>query len=296
MPLVPMRDLLAAALSGGYAVGYFEAWDQYSLEAVLEAAEECRSPVILGFGGAMMDQVWFSDGGLRRLAALGRVTAENARVPVSYLLNEVETLDHIAEGLACGFNAVMLDASELPLDENIEATRRVVQAAHAVGADVEGECDPLPDASGMMGQRTSKLTAPDEAARYVLATGVDALSVSIGNEHIRTQGESSPDLDLLPRLRDAVRVPLVIHGGTGFPEWAVPQAIERGVAKFNVGTVLKRLFFEAVRQSMHPLPKDPNFQEIVGSRKPRDFLQQAKLRVKNEVMRRIALYGSPGRA
>ena len=168
MALVPFRELLNDALNRGYAVGYFETWDQYSLEAVLEAAEESSSPVILGFGGVMMNQEWFTNGGLRALAAMGRVVVENSRVPVSYLLNEVVSFDHIKQGLNSGFNAVMLDTSHLSLEDNIRETRAVVEAASRLGVDVEGESDPLPDASGTMGEHSgTKCTDPSEAARYV---------------------------------------------------------------------------------------------------------------------------------
>jgi fructose-bisphosphate aldolase class II len=291
-----MRDMLQAAISGGYAVGYFEAWDQYSLEAAVEAAEELRSPTILGFGGVMMNQEWFASGGLRALGAMGRAVAESARVPVAYLLNEVATHDLIRQGLDCGFNALMLDTSHLPLAENIAQTRMVVEAARGFGADVEGECDPLPDASGMMGGHTgSRLTDPETAARYVAETGVRALSIAIGNEHIRIEGEASIDFELLARIRDAVPVPLVIHGGTGFADSAVRRAIELGVAKFNVGSVLKNTYLRSAREAISSLPEKPNFQELVGSRKPGDFLWRARQQVKREIMRRMRIYGSAGK-
>ena len=292
-----MRELMADALKRVYAIGYFEAWDQYSLEAVLEAAEESKSPVILGIGGVMMDQSWFANGGLSALGAAGRKIAETAKVPTAYLLNEVLSFDHIEQGLHLGFNAVMLDTSHLPLDENIAQTRKVVEAAKPFGADVEGECDPLPDASGTMGEYTgSKKTDPDDASRFVAETGVCALSIAIGNEHIQTEGESTIDFELLRRLQQAVPVPLVVHGGTGFPDNLVPKAIELGVAKFNVGSIMKKLYIESVRRTMASLPEKIDFQALVGSRKEKDFLTIAKNRVKEEVKRRMIVYRSAGKA
>jgi fructose-bisphosphate aldolase class II len=297
MPLIPMQDLLDDALREAYAVGYFEAWDQYSLEAVLEAAEEAMSPVILGFGGVMMDQGWFDGGGLKRLAALGRAASEDSRVPVSFLLNEVETFDQVMLGIDLGFSAVMLDTSGLSLDDNIAAVRRVTDAAHARGVAVEGECGSLPDASGRMDDAsTPSMTDPDEAARYVAESGVDALSVSIGNVHILTQGHSNVDFERLAKIHGRVSVPLVIHGGTGFPDEAVPRAIKLGVAKFNVGTILKQLYIEEVRRAASALPDGFDVQETVGSRKPSDIFEQAKDRVKDETKRRMSVYGSVGRA
>jgi fructose-bisphosphate aldolase class II len=327
-----MRELLQAALAGNYAVGYFEAWDQYSLEAVLEAAEECRSPVILGFGGEIMNQEWYDGGGQRRLAALGVAAVESAKVPTALLLNEAKTIEQVSRGLAWGFNAVMLDTSGLPFAENVAAIRRVVEMAHAVGACVEGEVTRLADASGTLGAPAPHsfsdggpaphsfsdgapaphsfsdgapaphsfsdggLTDPAQAARYVAETGVDALSVSIGNVHVLTEGESRIDLDHLARLHSAVRVPLVIHGGTGFPDSAVAPAIALGVAKFNVGTILKQVFLEGLRDALAALPARVNLLEAVGSRKANDVQQRAKERMKAEVMRRMAVYRSAGKA
>jgi fructose-bisphosphate aldolase class II len=291
-----MRALLREARAGGYAVGYFEAWDQYSLEAVLDAAEAVRSPVILGVGGVMMHQPWVTGGGLQRLAALCRATAETAAVPVALILNEVNTFDEVRQGLAWGFNAVMLGTSELPFAENIAETRRVVEAAHAVGADVEGEIDQLPDASGAIGDpHGTALTDPDAAAHYVAQTGIDALSVAIGNVHMLTDGEANIDFAHLARLRQAVDVPFVVHGGTGFPESAIPHSIALGVAKFNVGTVLKRLYLDGVRDAIAGLPERLDIQTAVGSRKASDVFLAGKARMQAEVMRRMTLYQSVGK-
>lgn len=296
MPLIPMRELLENARAQRYAVGYFEAWDQYSLEAVLEAAEESRSPVILGFGSLMLNQDWFSNGGLHSLAVMGRAIVERATVPVAYLLNEVATFDHIRQGLQWGFNAVMQDTSYLPFEENIVATRQVVAAAHALGVDVEGELNALPDASGASGDpHADALTDPEQAARFVAETGVDALSIAIGNVHILTDGEAAIKLDHLARLHERVDVPFVVHGGTGFPAEAIPQAIALGVAKFNVGTILKQRYLEGAREALAGLSGSPDIQSVVGSRKASDFLQQGKARVRDEVLRRMAQYGCVGK-
>lgn len=297
MPLFGMRELLEHALGNKYAVGYFEAWDLYSLEAVKEAAEEMNSPIILGFGGVMMNQEWYSAGGLKALGAMGKVVAEGAKVPAAYLLNEVLSFDHIEQGLETGFNTVMLDTSHMPYEENIRWTKRVVDAAKPYAADVEGESDPLPDASGTMGEHAgSRKTDPEEAARYVAETGVCALSIAIGNEHIKTDGASGTDFELLSKIHDAVPLPLVIHGGTGFADADVARAIELGVAKFNVGSIMKKLYLESVRNTMLSLPEKPDFQEMVGSHKKADFLEVAKNRVKDEVKRRLAIYRSANKA
>src|SRR5512137_2017027 len=111
MSIARLRDLLADARAGGYCLGYFEAWDQYSLEACLDAAEAERSPAILGFGGAVADGGWMDHRGVELLATLARRLAERASVPAAVLFNEARTLDQIERAIACGCNAVMLDTS-----------------------------------------------------------------------------------------------------------------------------------------------------------------------------------------
>lgn len=287
--LVPFSELLANALLGGYAVGYFEAWDVYSLEAVVEAAEAAQSPVILGFGGVMMEPGWLDGGGLERLAALGLATAQNARVPVALLLNEVTTFAQTVRGLKAGFNAVMLDSSALPFEVHVQLTRQVVEVAHAVGAAVEAEVGELPDASGEMGGGSGHSTDPEQARRFVAETGIDALAVSVGNVHTLTGGKATIDWERLAAVHQAVSVPLVIHGGTGFPDEAVSQAIALGVAKFNYGTALKRAFLQGVADAIAALPTPVAYHQSVGSRKQADILQQGKLRVRAEVTHRIRL-------
>ena len=297
MPLVSMSEMLAKALNENYAVGYFESWDQYSLEAVLEAAEESRSPVILGFGGSMMNQDWFDNGGLQSLALLGRAATKKAKVPVAFILNEVKTYKQITKGLAWGFNAVMLDTSELPIKENVALTRKVVEAAHSRGVGVEGELWRLPEKyNDIKSPSAIEKIELSQAVRYVKETGIDAFSVSVGNVHFSAGEKTKIDFDLLTQLKEKVNVPFVIHGGTGFPDEAVPKVIELGVAKFNVGTILKQIFWNTIRESVAALPPVIDVQKVIGSRKTTDILEKAKNNVKSEVKRLMKIYGSAGTA
>ncbi len=288
--LIPFTELLRQAQQKHIAICYFEAWDIYSLEAVVEAAEFLNVPVIIGFGGVMMDAEWFNQGGLERLAALGLETAKNSKVPMALILNEVQTYTQIVRGIKAGFNAVMLDSSGLPFTENIRQTRKVVETAHAVNVSVEAELGTLPDASGEIGHEEGSPTDPDEAARFVAETEVDALSVSIGNVHVMTKGNAEIDFKRLEEIHNKVGIPLVVHGGSGFPEAAIPQAIALGVTKVNIGTVLKQTFFEGVREALSQLDEKPNIQQIIGCRKSTDILQQGKLKMKAEVIRRLKLW------
>jgi fructose-bisphosphate aldolase class II len=289
VPLVPFTDLLAGARDGGYAVGYFEAWDGYSLDAVIRAAELERSPAIVGFGCLLVDQEWLDRGGIEVLALTGRLAAERSKASVALLLNEAHTLEHGLRGIEAGFGAVMLCTSD------VEANTELVRAAHVRGAAVEGELGALPDGDrhGAIDDSHASLTDPEAAAAFVAATGIDALAVSIGNVHTLEGGVAEVDLVRLDAIRRAVDVPLVAHGGSSFPEAAVPAAIERGIAKFNVGTVLKRSYLDGLRANVS---SDLSPHDLVGSHREPDLALRALEPTIECVRALMRLYGSSGMA
>jgi len=293
MALVPLSDLLARARAGGYAVGYFEAWDTYSFEAVAEAALAERSPVVLGFGGMMMDQDWLDRYGIEPLGAYGRAVAQRLSVPTALILNEVWEYEHAARGARSGFNTVMLNTCELPYEQNLELTARLVDLAHPLGVEVQAELGRLPS----FGESDAgELTDPAQAEAFVAATGVDCLAVSVGNMHLRTDGTAEVDLPRLRAIRDTVPVPLVIHGGSGLSEGDVRSLIAEGVSLFHVGTVMKRRTWEATAAFAAEAESPPDYQTLVGSRKPGDFLSPARAAVTESVRALMRLYGSSGRA
>jgi fructose-bisphosphate aldolase class II len=291
-----MNKMMDDALREGYGLGYFEAWDSYSMEAVLEAAEEEQSPVMLGFGGMMADTAWLDNGGVELLGAVGTAMARRSRVPVCLLLNEAQTHDQVIKGIDSGFNAVMLDTSAWDWQEAIEAVSALTRIAHAQGVTVEAELGRLPDATADgIDSTCAHLTDPDQVAEFVAATGVDCIAVSIGNVHLLTAHDAAVDMSLLETLHQRVPVPLVIHGGTSFPAEAVPQAIRNGVAKFNVGTVLKDAFLRGVMDSLNANYGRMSVHDLLGSHKGTDFQTAGKAAMKEKVKERMRLYGSSGR-
>jgi ketose-bisphosphate aldolase len=292
MTLIAMPDLLGHARDSGYAVGYFEAWDSYSLEAIVAAAEAERSPVVIGFGCMLLEQSWLERGGIEIFGAIGRRMAESCRVPVSLLLNEAHTVEHALRGVDAGFNAVMI------CDSDIERNVRLVEAAHAAGAAVEAELGELPDGGpdGRVDLSHSALTDPDEAAAFVAATGVDALAVSFGNVHTLEGAQATIDLNRLAAVRARVGVPLVAHGGTAFPAQDVPGAIERGVAKFNVGTILKRSYLDALRGAVGNVSEMSSPHDLIGSHGAEDLLEVGKANVIEVVRMLIRRFGGSGHA
>ena len=293
MPLIPFNRMLAVALDNNFSVGYFQAWNQDSLEAILEAAEESDSPVVLGFGGTPVNQEWFNRCGLEYYAALGRVAVEKSKVPVCFILNEAETYEQCLRGIELGFNVVMLDSSGLPFRENLEVTKKLTKAAHAEHVAVQGELGNLPDGEDTRG---AVLTDLREAEEFVRETGIDALSVSVGNVHVLTKGSAQIDINLIKNIRDCVRIPLVIHGGTGFPKDAVKDATDAGVALFHVGSILKIAYYQGLKDSMSVTDELKDIQLTVGSRENEDFTIEGKKRIKNKVIELMKLYSSMGKA
>ena len=244
MPLVSLKRLLETANNNNFAIGYFEAWDLYSLEAVAIAAEKENSPIVLGFGGMTVNQKWINDFGIEPLGCYANQLAKSLSVPAAVYLNEVYELDHAKRGIKSGFNSVLLETSRLSHQENIYITQELVEFAHSNGAHVQGEVGHLPDFSE--DGDIDKLTDPDKARKFIDITNIDFLGVSIGNVHMFSKGNYSPQIDLLSRINEVVKIPLVIHGTTGFPEDKIDLAIKNGVAMFQVGTIIKKTFFKTI--------------------------------------------------
>jgi ketose-bisphosphate aldolase len=293
MPLVPVGPMLERARQGRYAVGYFESWNLESLQGVVDAAEATRSPVILGFNGD-----FFSRPGRRaeeRLewyAALGRAAAESASVPCALIFNECPRDEWVRAAIGAGFNLVMPADPEAPPVEAMRRVAALVKLAHARGVAVEGEVGELP--CGVDDARHGETTDPERAAAFVAATGVDLLAVSVGNVHIKTDGEQGLDLDLLAAIRRRVAVPLVLHGGTGIGAQALREAVALGVTKVNYGTYLKQRYLGAVRATLSRSPDDPH--RLLGLGGEDDVLVAGRLAVRDAVLERIGWLGCCGHA
>ena len=252
MKFLPMGGLLADARAGGYAVPSFCAWNAETIESVLRVAEDLRAPVIVMNGPAEF--------GLLAPAAMGAVAHAVARrflVPAALHLDHGDSLDVVKACMDAGYTSVMLDYSSRPFAENAAALRQVVGLAQARGVTVEGELGHVGKADTMTaeGDGDSTLTEPAEAAAYVEQTGVDALAVSIGNAHGQYTKLPTFDFARLEHIRSAVRVPLVLHGGSGTPEGDLRRAIALGMVKINVATELTLALREGLTAELGASPK-----------------------------------------
>lgn len=198
-------------------------------------------------------------GGLEPLARGALAIARNASVPVALHLDHAESEELALQAVDLGFGSVMYDGAHLPYADNVEATRRVAGYAHERGVYVEAELGKVggKDGAHAPGVRTD----PGEARDFVAATGVDALAVAVGSSHAMTERSARLDLELISRLKDAVQLPLVLHGSSGVADETLVAAIRAGMTKINVSTHLNGFFTRAVREFLDANPA------VVDSRK-----------------------------
>lgn len=239
MKFVPMADLLQHAASEGYGVPAFCVWNAETMEVVLRTAEALKAPVILMCGPGEFGLV-----APAQMGAIAHTLAKRFNVPAALHLDHGDSPEMVDACLEAGFTSVMLDYSLRPFQENAEAMQRVVTKAHPRGVTVEGELGTLGkvDDATVEGGNATTLTDPGIAVRFVKATGIDTLAVSIGNAHGVYTTLPNLDFDRLARIHAAVSLPLVLHGGSGTPPADLKRAISLGIAKVNVASELINAF------------------------------------------------------
>lgn len=297
MSLVHMNELLSEARKGKYAVGYFESWDLYSLQATVAAAEAEQSPLILGIGGLSANHDWLRAVGIRAFGPVVNEMAERASIPIATIFNEGNSVAESEIAIEAGYGAVMMHTEGWEWDRLVADTSEVVAKAHVRNVAVEGEVGALPEIgdSGFDDSRAS-LTTVEQAVDFVVATGVDCLAVAVGNVHFVTSDfVPTVDIDRIKAIDDAVTVPLVMHGGSGTPDDQMVAAIAAGITKINVGTKLKFLFGKHLQQRLQSVAEwDPNL--VLGSHLDGDWLTDAASAVHDEVRRLIRVFGSNEKA
>jgi fructose/tagatose bisphosphate aldolase len=290
---------MEAAEAGSYAVGYFESWNLESLLAVADAAVAASSPVIVGYSGISLPRTEHMQ--IDRLRLYASVAVELCRglpVPACALFNESPYMDWVLEASKAGFSVVMYSDEELPYEEQRTRVQTLVREMHQVNVAVEAEPFSVPGVSGSLSDIPSELrmTEPDVAREFVDFTGVDALAINIGQAHLHGRRRVQLDLDRLARVRKQVRVPLVLHGATSIDPEHVSSAIRLGIRKVNVGSALKRIYFETLRSTSGRINVDYNPYEVVGSGGKLDVLGTARNAMQQMVAEWMLLLGSAGKA
>lgn len=239
--LVNMRDLLADAQDGNYAVGSFSVANMEMVLGVLKAAKELNAPIIL-----QIAEVRLKQSPLEIIGPLMVAAAENADTPVAVHFDHGKTVEKISEALDLGFTSVMFDGSHLPLDENIEMTKKIIALADEYDAAVEAEIGCVGGSEDGSEDIAINCTKPEDAVRFEKETEVDALAIAIGNAHGNYKDTPKLRFDILQKVNELTDTPLVLHGGTGISPDDFVKCSKTGIKKINIATAT----FDSVEQSV----------------------------------------------
>ena len=279
------KSILDVANEHNFAIPAFNISDWAMFTGIIDISEELGAPVIIAIHPDEVSHVTTD------LIAAMHSRAHRASVPVAIHWDHGGTYEQMITAIKSGFTSVMIDASLLPFEENVALTRKVVEAAHAVGIQVEGELGTIGanDSYGESGAAEIIYTNPDDAVRFVQETGVDSLAIAIGTSHGLYPSDKNPELrhDLLEQIKAAVGIPLVLHGGSSNPDAELKRAVELGVNKINISSDIKVSYHNRMR-------------EILGTderlREPNAIQPEPIAAMKATAAEKIRLFGADGKA
>ena len=285
MVLYTGKSILDIANQNNFAIPAFNISDWAMFLGVMDISEEKNAPVIIAIHPDEVSHVTTD------LIVAIRERAHRSPVPVAIHWDHGGTYEQMITAIQAGFTSVMIDASLLPFDENVALTRKVVEAAHAVGIQVEGELGTIGanDSYGESGAAEIIYTNVDDAVRFVEETGVDSLAIAIGTSHGLYPSEKKPELrhDLLEQIKAAVKIPLVLHGGSGNPDAELARAVSLGINKINISSDIKVSYHNRMR-------------EILGTderlREPNAIQPEPIAALKVTAAEKIDLFGATGKA
>lgn len=285
MPLVSMKEILEKGKAEGYAVGQFNLNNLEFTQAILQAAQEENSPVILGVSEGAARYM----GGFKTVVAMVTALIEdyNVTVPVAIHLDHGSSYESCAKAIHAGFTSVMIDASHHPFEENVEITSKVVELAHFHGVSVEAEL-------GTVGGQEDDVVAEgviyadaQECVELVKRTGIDCLAPALGSVHGPYKGEPNLGFKEMEEIGNLTGLPLVLHGGTGIPTKDIQRAVSLGTAKINVNTENQIASAKTVREVLAAKPNEYD---------PRKYLGPARDAIKETVKGKMREFGSSGKA
>lgn len=281
--LVTGKEILMDAHEKGYAVGAFNVNNMEQVHAIIEAAEETESPVII-----QVSQGGLKYAGAEYIAAMAKVAAQKTLVPVAIHLDHGTDFKQIMLCLRNGFTSVMIDASHYELEENIRRTKQIVEMGHAVGVTVEAELGKIGGVEDdiAVDERDATYTDPQEAERFVKETGVDYLAIAVGTAHGPYKGEPKLDFDRIKVIKERLNMPLVLHGSSGVPEESIKKAVSLGINKINIDTDIRIAFHQAVKEFVK---ENPDVYD------PRKILGPAKKAMKEVIADKMRMFGSDGK-
>lgn len=286
--ITSVKEILEKAKKGGYAVGAFNTINLETTRAIVEAAKEMRSPIIIQVTEKTMEYA-----GGRGIFHLIKNDAEfyASEVPVGIHLDHGKSFEIIQRAIEIGFTSVMYDGSRKDYPDNLAMTKKVVDYCHEKGVSVQSELGSVPYiGEGEIGEIDwdKYMTDPNQAKKFVEETGSDALAVAIGNAHGFFKERSTPDFSRLEMISKNVKIPMILHGASDWEGSRVKEVIQRGIACFNVDTATRLAFINSLAKAV----KDQS--DI--SYDVRKLLGDARDAVKEEVKKKIKIFGSDGKA
>jgi len=283
MPVVAMQAILEDAFEKRYGVGAFNIVNDLTMEAVLGAAAETRSPVIVQVSVKTVKQM-----GARLIKLMFEEMAARVVVPATLHLDHCPDRRVIEECVAAGWNSVLFDGSKLPYEDNLAQTQEVVALAHRHGVAVEAELEAIKGVEeGVGDDYGGPVVALDKAVTFICETGIDSFAPAIGTAHGLYKGEPKINFERVSEIVAAEPVPLVIHGGTGLSDAVFQELIRRGAVKINISTQLKITFADAFRNYLNERPTEYD---------PLKLLSAVKKNVQATVAGFMHVFGSEGRA
>ena len=260
--LVNSKEILLAAKKGHYAIPHFNInnleWTKY----ILEEMEHLQKPVILGVSEGACKYM----GGFDVIVGMvkGLLKDLNITIPVCLHVDHGTSFETCQKAIDAGFTSVMIDASRLPLEENIRLTKEVVDYAHSRGVTVEAEIGHIGGTEDNI-TNTSNNAHLDECITLVKETNIDSLAPALGSVHGLYKGEPNLDFKTMKEISELLEVPLVLHGGTGIPEYQIKEAISCGINKININTELQIAWHDAVSKFIEENPNIYDPRKVIGS-------------------------------
>lgn len=282
--LISSTSMLQAAREQGFGITAFNVHTLEMLQAVVEAAEDTQSPLILQTTVGTVKHL-----GPEYIVAAATTAAKLSSVPIALHLDHCTDYDLIVRCIRAGYTSVMIDASMHPYDDNVRMTQEVVRVALAAGVNVEAELGKVGGVEDdiVVEEEDARLAVPEECAAFVAATGVPTLAPAIGTAHGIYKGEPKIAFDRLEQIAKQVAVPLVLHGGSGIPEDQVKRCVKLGMAKMNVATELRIAFSDAIKAIFAANPDEND---------PRKYMIPAKQAVKTLAIQKMKMAGCLGQA
>ncbi len=282
--LMNMKNLLAVANKNNFAVPAFNISDYSMLKGIFEASEEKQAPVIIAIHPDELNHT-----GVEMVKAIIE-KANKTTIPVCIHLDHGASFDQVLIAIQSGFTSVMIDGSSLPMEENIAVCKKVVEAAHAVNVSVEGELGTIgsTDAEAEACANVIIYTNPEDAVKFVQATGVDTLAIAIGTSHGIYPKGMKPELklDLLKEIKSKVSIPLVLHGGSNNPDKEIGESVILGINKINISSDIKVAYFDRMREIL----------QDAGLREPNSIQPPCIAAMKEVAYHKIELFQAAGKA